>query len=339
MRILTSRHIRIKSLIFSPNGRFLACDGHRPILGDWFVNVWQVHGAETPKHTLAGKIERRDGFTPNNRQLHLSQGNSRIAVNLATGKVVLDDSSLNRITCETSPDRRWAVCHETDFVDNVHRLRAVCRVGRRRVERWAREFPRTPAPTGDAFDGEEASFKRLEFAVNGTRLLVAYTRHDRNALHNALVNNVWPADDRKSWNGRYIFEQEILWVLDTETGQDVAEWRGEPSTTFGPGGHLIYLRGPSFRVREVSNHDQPAITRTNSSREDFTAAAFSPDGKLLATTSNDTTVTMWDTATWEPIRQYGWEIGKLRAVAFAPDGLTCAAGSDTGKVVLFDVDG
>lgn len=32
-------------------------------------------------------------------------------------------------------------------------------------------------------------------------------------------------------------------------------------------------------------------------------------------------------------------IGRLRAVAFAPDGLTCAAGSDTGKVVLFDVDG
>ena len=81
------------------------------------------------------------------------------------------------------------------------------------------------------------------------------------------------------------------------------------------------------------------ITRTNSSRKHFTAAAFSPDGKLLATTSNDTTVTMWDTATWQPVRQYAWEIGKLRAVAFAPDGLTCAAGSDTGKVVLFDVDG
>lgn len=85
--------------------------------------------------------------------------------------------------------------------------------------------------------------------------------------------------------------------------------------------------------------DQPVIICTTSSREDVTAAAFSPYGKMLATTSNDTTVTMWDTATWEPIRQYGWEIGRLRAVAFAPDGLTCAAGSDTGKVVLFDVDG
>jgi WD40 repeat protein len=339
MRILTGRHLRISSVRFSPDGRFLVSDGHRPILGDWYVTVWQVHGGGNPKHTTPGKIERRDGFTSNRRQLLLHQGNKQIALSLSTGKVVLDPAPLSRITCETSPDRRWTVCHEWDILPDVYRLRVVSRVGRRRVERWTREFPRIPAPTGDSFDGEEASFKRLGFAVNATRILVAYTRHDRNALNNALVNSAWPADDRRGWDGRYIFEQEIVWVLDTETGQDVAEWRGEPSTLTGPNAELLYLRGPSFRVLDVLNLVQPAITRTNSSREHFTAAAFSPDGKLLATTSNDTTVTMWDTATWEPIRQYGWEIGRLRAVAFAPDGLTCAAGSDTGKVVLWDIDG
>lgn len=337
MRILTGRHLHINSVRYSPDGRFLVCDGHTPVLGKWFVNVWQVNGETSPKHATEGQFKRGDGFTPNSRKLQFSQSNRRIALSLATGKVEIDVERLD--TCETSPDRQWTVYHEDDFVTDVHRLRAVCRVGRRRVERWIRDFPHTPAPTGDAFDGEESSFKHLGFAVNGTRILVVYWRSDRNALNDALMNNTWPADDRRRSDGSYIFEQGIVRVLDTETGQDVVEWRGEPPTHIGPNGELMHVRGPSFRILDTSKLDQPAITRSNTSREDFTAAAFSPDGKLLATTSNDTTVTMWDTATWQPIRQYGWEIGRLRAVAFAPDGLTCAAGSDTGKVVLFDVDG
>jgi WD40 repeat protein len=300
------------------------------------VNVWHVHGEGSPKHTTEGKFKFGDGFTPDNRKLQFSQSHRRIALSLASGKVTVNVE--RREACETSPDQRWTVYHEWDVLADVYRLRAVSRVGRRWVERWTREFPRIPPPNGDAFDGNETSFKRLDFAVNGTRILVVFRRSDRNALDEASRGR-WPADDRRRSDGTYIFDQGVVRVLDTETGQDVAEWRGEPPTLIGPNGELLYLRGPSVQILDTSKLDQPAITCTNSSRQDVTAAAFSPNGKLLATTSNDTTVTMWDTATWQPIRQYGWEIGRLRAVAFAPDGLTCAAGSDTGKVVLFDVDG
>jgi WD40 repeat protein len=135
-------------------------------------------------------------------------------------------------------------------------------------------------------------------------------------------------------------------VIDTAGGGLVGSWRGEvPDFVYLAAisqRNQIALLGDdysSFHVIDTTRPDSELVTKANASRKHFTAAAFSPDGKLLATTSNDTTVTMWDTATWQPIRQYAWEIGKLRAVAFAPDGLTCAAGSDTGKVVLFDVDG
>jgi hypothetical protein len=35
---------------------------------------------------------------------------------------------------------------------------------------------------------------------------------------------------------------------------------------------------------------------------------------------------------------FEWQVGQLRSVAVAPDGMRMAAGSATGKVVMWDVD-
>jgi hypothetical protein len=35
---------------------------------------------------------------------------------------------------------------------------------------------------------------------------------------------------------------------------------------------------------------------------------------------------------------YSWAVGRLRSVCFSPDGMRAAVGSDTHKVVVFDVD-
>ena len=84
--------------------------------------------------------------------------------------------------------------------------------------------------------------------------------------------------------------------------------------------------------------DSEPVKRLNTSPKHFTSAAFSRDGTRLATTSNDTAATVWDTTTWEVQRRYEWKIGRLRTVCFAPDGLRCAAGSETGQVVVWDLD-
>ena len=66
--------------------------------------------------------------------------------------------------------------------------------------------------------------------------------------------------------------------------------------------------------------------------------AFFPDGRHLATVSKDRTTRFWPTAGWGDAKTYDWDVGKLLDVTFAPDGATAAVSSDTGKVVLFDVD-
>ena len=76
----------------------------------------------------------------------------------------------------------------------------------------------------------------------------------------------------------------------------------------------------------------------NDNNKRFTGLAFHPSGRYLAATSNDATVKLYDTSTWEVVQTFDWDIGRLRSVAFSPDGMLAAAGGDKGKIVVWDVD-
>ena len=66
--------------------------------------------------------------------------------------------------------------------------------------------------------------------------------------------------------------------------------------------------------------------------------AFHPSGRFLAATSNDATVKLYDTATWKRAQSFDWNIGRLRSVAFSPDGMLAAGRGARGKIVVWDVD-
>lgn len=93
------------------------------------------------------------------------------------------------------------------------------------------------------------------------------------------------------------------------------------------------------RILDPNTPDFRPIRRLdNTDGKHFTGLAFHPSGRFLAATSNDATVKLYDTSNWSLATTYTWDIGRMRSVAFSPDGLLAAAGSDTGKVVVWDVD-
>jgi WD40 domain-containing protein/NACHT domain-containing protein/heterokaryon incompatibility protein (HET) len=66
------------------------------------------------------------------------------------------------------------------------------------------------------------------------------------------------------------------------------------------------------------------------------AVAFSPDGSIVASGSNDETIKLWDTRTGTEQATLKGHSGSVRAVAFSPDGSIVASGSNDKTIKLWD---
>ena len=68
------------------------------------------------------------------------------------------------------------------------------------------------------------------------------------------------------------------------------------------------------------------------------SVAFAPDGKTLASASEDQTIRLWNADSGQPVNTLKGHSSWVTSVAFAPDGKTLASTSDDQTIRLWDAD-
>ena len=99
---------------------------------------------------------------------------------------------------------------------------------------------------------------------------------------------------------------------------------------------VIYFWVSRHRIEKTSAGTYALRQTLINHNSSVDSVAFSPDGKLLASGSDDTRLDVWDAQTGTLKQTFTGNVGPVLAVAFSPDGKTLAAGGAEKVVKLRD---
>jgi hypothetical protein len=338
MLVLKTTRSPLDAVAFGPSGQTLAAVGGRSTDADvsvWAVTDGRLLGRTGPspfaqKVLLPVAVEGEDHFVIH-KQVHDGRADPGMWLLRAA------DLSVRRFGIEPAHLTRLCVCPVTgravawQWVSPAYRLAGYGfdpTTGP--VRRWAGPTGRYGLMTA-RFDPDGGPLWTAELTTEPASLLTRTrirVRHDDATSEETHVTET-------GYDLR-------LTARDPDTG-DVRSERTGTTPAWGTqfelspdGGTLAILDGMCVRVVRPGGSPVPPLV--NDVRRIFTGLAFHPSGRHLAVTSNDATVKLYDNTSWAVAAAYTWDVGRMRCVAFSPDGTLAAAGSDTGRVVVWDCD-
>lgn len=296
MLIWRGHRAKVRSLAFSPDGRWLASTAGT----SFFAWLWEAStGKRVRKLDCIYSPARAAVFSACGQYLAVMREHGTICVwEAETGKRVAelgDETALYRDALAFSPDgARLAACGSGVHVWD-HPLRPA--KGERRPDR--------------TFTVDVRGEPRIGFSPKGTYFCVA-----------EWVMGVYDGDT--------LTEQRRLRAPTGDASASCFAFaRDEDRLAVGYGHRAAVWRVPDWDAKPVLCGSHGALVR---------AVGFLPGGGTVLSAAMDGTVRLWDSGTGAEVRAFDWGIGKVQAAAVSPDGALCAAGGDTGHLVVWDVD-
>ncbi len=300
MRILSAHTSPIGSIAISPDGARLA-EGVK----NGKVRVWNLARGELEFEGKDWGVERpvRVAFSPDGRFLDVAS------------------TWITRVSLpDFARDSKQDLLTTFGMVDSVAHApsgRELLLVNYRylRLSSSWEKLPAFPFPDLWRPQSSDQTCRAAAYSPDGSRVAIAVTRRVGRG-HAALVFD--PNENRHV--------QTLTWDK-----HEAKRLSFHPSLPL-----LAAACGPVLRVWNLDTNAEVAALQVG--KLHHMGAAFSPCGRYLAAVSKDRTVRFWDAATFAEARRFDWQIGKLLDLAFTPDGTVCAVASDSGKILLFDVD-
>ena len=138
-------------------------------------------------------------------------------------------------------------------------------------------------------------------------------------------------------------EYQTLQVIDV-SDQDLRTLQSKAggvwSVAFNPTNNKILASGGSDLKVKIwdAEKEQPLLRNLEKHSKWIRCLAFSPDGTILASASDDKTVILWNLKTYAPPHILRGHNGWIWSVSFSPDGKILASGSDDKTVKLWNVE-
>jgi WD40 repeat protein len=131
----------------------------------------------------------------------------------------------------------------------------------------------------------------------------------------------------------------VVRVWDPLANQEIAvlPHPGKPhSVAFSRSGRVLVTADElSVRIRKLPGTEEKLVLQGHAGN--VTRLAFSPDGGLLASSSHDGQVIIWNPATGQQIKRLTDFGGQVQTIAFSPAGRMLAAGAWDGALRIWDV--
>jgi hypothetical protein len=324
MRILKTALKVPVGFAFSPCGTALAVFGERS------AQVWPDWLRDKPKRaTATGTTLERVAFTPDAAGLFLYLSGDSRTRHLDIGTTKYTDDLLRKggpAWFHFDTERGFAVVHHDNALLSRYDYAPKAR-GKFR-KKWT--------------VNRRAALKEYTYIVSyyrfGTICAAAGTFTATEVHIGGPGGTVRDLVVRSTEDGAELYRER----LKEKDAPDLTAQVGPRFAVHPTGAYCAHTSGAGVQFRAlVPGGAAPALLKLRPGRKsgapNCTAVAFAPTGAHLLAADDRGAVTLFDCATWQPLRTMEWGIGPLCAAAFAPDGARAAAVAP-GKVVVWDVD-